>query len=76
MAKHLIKIIESHSQGMRDSESLHWCATGSIDTERTLCGDAIDSANLIKAEYKTVKRGGITCPLCLSFIKEVKKIKL
>ncbi|RIW17915.1 hypothetical protein DS957_003880 [Vibrio harveyi] len=72
----LIKIIETHSQGKRTSDEQAWCATASADTERTLCGDAIDSCNLIEAEYKTVKRGGITCALCLSVIKHVKAIKL
>lgn len=76
MANQLIKIIECHSQGVIDTEKQRWCAIADSDTERTLCGDAVDSDNLIEAERKTVKRGGITCPLCLSFIKQVKQIKL
>ncbi|KIF51026.1 hypothetical protein [Vibrio owensii] len=76
MANHLIKITESHSQGVREESEQVWCALASMDTERTLCGDAVDSDNIIKAEFKVVKRGGITCPLCLSVVKQVKAIKL
>lgn len=76
MANHLIKIAESHSQGVREESDQVWCALASMDTERTICGDAVDTENIIKAEFKVVKRGGITCPLCLSVIKQIKAIKL
>lgn len=71
----LIKIIENHSQGYRCTDDQCWCYI-SDETRTTLCGDDIDSDNIIKAESKTVKRGGITCPLCLDIIKRIKAIKL
>lgn len=76
MANDLIKLVETHSQGVIESGDQVWCATHTADTERTLCGTAIDELNVVRYQHKTTKRGGITCPLCLDVICHIKSIKL
>lgn len=76
MANNLIKLVETHSQGVIEVDAQVWCATHTSDAERTLCGDAIDELNVIRCLQKTTKRGGITCPLCLDVIRHIKSIKL
>ncbi|WP_432773910.1 hypothetical protein [Vibrio parahaemolyticus] len=72
----LIRLKHCESRGVIPAENQTWCAMYTADTERTLCGDAIDTDNVIEADYKAVKRGGITCPFCLEVIRHVKTIKL
>ncbi|PSV00613.1 hypothetical protein C9J27_05610 [Photobacterium kishitanii] len=76
MTNNLIKIKESQSQGIREEAEHVWCALVCMDSSQTLCGDSVDDDNLLSVDYKIVARGGITCPICLSIIKEIKAIRL
>lgn len=57
-----------------------WHLMGQIsycDTYRLMCtGEAYDSSADLALESKEVKRGGITCKLCMNIVKEIKAIKL
>lgn len=72
---HLVKITENYD-GDVPEEDQRWCATVNGDTCRTICGETLDTASHYVAEEKAVKRGGITCNLCLNMIKQIKSIKL
>lgn len=59
-----------------DFKLWHVSAPGG-DTDQLLCsGIAMDAAGDIEVDVKEVRRGGVTCQLCLSAIREVKAIKL
>ncbi|CAM1341778.1 hypothetical protein [Tenacibaculum aestuarii] len=76
---YLVKILCDDNGEPRDKYLQHWHYV------KTTCGD---SATLCDGEYfgfgasgceyetKSVKKGGITCPKCLDFIREIKSIKL
>lgn len=59
-----------------DLKLWHVIASGG-DTDRLLCsGLAMDAAGDIEVDVKLVVRGGITCPQCLSAIRDIKAIRL
>lgn len=57
---------------LEDAKSWH-LTTSQGDGGSTLCGQVY--ADYLR-DIKTMERGGITCPDCLSLLKELKSIKL
>lgn len=55
-----------------------WCYVTNIDARRTMCGGEAFGFGESSAKYKTkqLKKGSITCPRCISLIKEIKSIPL
>ncbi len=56
-----------------------WClVVFKSGSPMTLCTGEVFGLGEGNAEYieKEVKRGGITCPECLKFIREIKAVKL
>ena len=55
-----------------------WHVITSIDAKRTLCTGEVFGFGESSCEFeeKQVKRGGITCPNCIEFVKNIKGIKL
>lgn len=76
MAHTLVKITSNDDGDKIQNPKWHWIMT--IDADRTLCGGEAfgEGESNAKFKLKTLKKGGITCPLCLSIIKEIKAIEL
>lgn len=72
----LVKIL-TDSDGEK-IENPVWCYAVSTDEQRTLCyGQAFgDYQCEVQYSIKEVKTGGITCPRCLSLVREIKSIRL
>lgn len=74
MSNYLVQITENEDG---EVDEPRWCAAGgSGDTDRTLCGETLDQASHVVFKQKITKRGGITCHMCIDFIKEIKGYKL
>lgn len=70
---HLVKILVNDDG---DHECREWCLVDSTgDCERTACLGEVFGYGEGDAVYKEkyVKRGGVTCPQCLSVIRFYKK---
>ncbi len=78
MTHSLVKVLVN-DDGVTIKEPVwHLLDPGSWDASRTLCGgEAFGTGESnVKYEYKTVKRGGITCRTCLEQLKSYKSIEL
>lgn len=77
MAHMLVRFI-THYDG-DDAEDDFWhLVTPIADGDQAFCSSEYFGFGESTAEYetKTVKRGGITCPECLSKLQSLKEIKL
>jgi hypothetical protein len=75
----LVKIKTDEYGGECDDANVwHLSNPASTDCSRSLCsGQAYGfGESEVVFESKTVERGGITCPECLSAIKVLKSVKL
>lgn len=77
MSHTLVKILTYDDGSKSVSNKWHWIEHQAA-TNRTLCeGVAFGIGDSdVKFVTKTVDKGGITCPACLSIIKQYKSIKL
>lgn len=75
---HLVKILRSDDGEPREEDQQVWHYVVNKQGTQTLCEGEFFGYGESGCEYevKTLKRGGITCPKCLEFIKEMKDIKL
>jgi len=64
------------SKGFPESEDNNWHATINLLPEGYQTACSVSLTGGVTYEEKEVKRGGITCPHCLSAIEEYKAIKL
>lgn len=79
MSHELVKILVRESGEAVLPEDQVWCLSWSLaGAAATFCTGEVFGEGEGHAQYetKTVKRGGITCPVCLQTIKEIKSIKL
>ena len=76
---HLVQIISNDDGDFTPTDKLGWClAVFSGGGYNTLCTGEFfgDGEGIATYKEKHTKRGGITCPKCLSMIKDFKAIKL
>jgi hypothetical protein len=73
----LVKILTSDDGETRRNPKWHLAVSTTGDFA-TFCEGEFFGLGASGCEYetKTSKRGGITCPLCLEKIREIKKVKL
>lgn len=72
----LVKIVTDEDGQPR--EPVWHAITFPDGAERTLCGGEVFGMGESDAQYevKKVKRGGITCQMCMRHIRHIKSIKL
>lgn len=75
---HLVKILSDNAGEIRDKDFQYWHFVSNKGGSQTLCEGEFFGYGESGCEFeeKSVERGGITCPKCLEFIKEIKSIKL
>ncbi len=71
----LVKIYKEEGHLIPQTDQV-WCAVITTDCVRTVCGGALDCDTDFEWIERYVQRGGITCPVCLNYIKQHKVIKL
>lgn len=73
----IVKFITNDDGDKHPSSDWHYVDTFG-DADRSFCGGEVFGMGESSLQYesKEVLKGGITCPLCLRRIKEIKSLKL
>jgi hypothetical protein len=73
---HIVVKIKSDDSGDKIKYG-KWClSVFRLGGQQALCNRQFYGVGEIEYEVKSVERGGVTCPYCLSQIREIKAINL